>query len=141
MELPRGTEQILATYGWLQQQSMVRPEMDLLESFDRAATRPRENWSREYVPPLCDLEVVGRALIAADARLAPPAVVRLDTRTQWQPGCARQHSVLRIAAQRDLNGNASLETRSRCPSSSDPFSFQTQAVLLSPISRTQGSCF
>lgn len=58
MEPSRGAEQLLATYEGLQLQSMVRPEMDLLESFDRAVTRLREGWSREYVPPVWDL---GRA--------------------------------------------------------------------------------
>lgn len=59
MEPARGAEQLLATYEGLQLQSMVRPEMDLLESFDRAVTRLREGWSREYVPPVWDLEVLG----------------------------------------------------------------------------------
>jgi len=59
MEPARGAEQLLATYEGLQLQSMVRPEMDLLESFDRAVTRLREGWSREYVAPVWDLEVVG----------------------------------------------------------------------------------
>ncbi len=59
MEPARGAEQLLATYEGLQLQSMVRPEMDLLESFDRAVTRLREGWSREYVPPVWDLEAVG----------------------------------------------------------------------------------
>ncbi|PZF53105.1 hypothetical protein DEJ23_14935 [Curtobacterium sp. MCSS17_008] len=58
MEPARGAEQLLATYEGLQLQSMVRPEMDLLESFDRAVTRLREGWSREYVPPVWDLETV-----------------------------------------------------------------------------------
>ena len=58
MEPARGAEQLLATYEGLQLQSMVRPEMDLLESFDRAVTRLREGWSREYVPPVWDLESV-----------------------------------------------------------------------------------
>jgi AcrR family transcriptional regulator len=55
MEPSRGAEQLLATYEGLQLQSMVRPEMDLLESFDRAVTRLREGWSRAYVPPVWDL--------------------------------------------------------------------------------------
>ncbi len=59
MEPARGAEQLLATYEGLQLQSMVRPEMDLLESYDRAVTRLREGWSREYVPPVWDLEVIG----------------------------------------------------------------------------------
>ncbi|WP_065959730.1 TetR family transcriptional regulator C-terminal domain-containing protein [Curtobacterium sp. UCD-KPL2560] len=55
MEPARGAEQLLATYDGLQLQSMVRPEMDLLESFDRAVTRLREGWTRSYVPPVWDL--------------------------------------------------------------------------------------
>lgn len=58
MEPARGAEQLLATYEGLQLQSMVRPEMDLLESFDRAVTRLREGWSRAYVPPVWDLDVL-----------------------------------------------------------------------------------
>lgn len=59
MEPARGSEQLLATYEGLQLQSMVRPEMDLLESFDRAVTRLREGWTRAYVPPVWDLDEVG----------------------------------------------------------------------------------
>ena len=58
MEPARGSEQLLATYEGLQLQSMVRPEMHLLEAFDRAVTRLREGWSLEYVPPVWDLDVV-----------------------------------------------------------------------------------
>ncbi|MDT0234220.1 hypothetical protein [Curtobacterium sp. BRB10] len=58
MEPARGSEQLLATYEGLQLQSMVRPEMDLLEAFDRAVTRLREGWSRAYVPPVWDLDLV-----------------------------------------------------------------------------------
>lgn len=59
MEPSRGSEQLLATYEGLQLQSMVRPDMDLLDAFDRAVTRLREGWSREYVPPVWDLGLVG----------------------------------------------------------------------------------
>jgi hypothetical protein len=59
MEPARGSEQLLATYEGLQLQSMVRPEMDLLEAFDRAVTRLREGWSRTYVAPVWDLDSVG----------------------------------------------------------------------------------
>lgn len=58
MEPARGSEQLLATYEGLQLQSMVRPEMDLLEAFDRAVTRLREGWSRAYVPPVWELDLV-----------------------------------------------------------------------------------
>lgn len=59
MEPARGSEQLLATYEGLQLQSMVRPEMDLLESFDRAVTRLREGWTRAYVAPVWDLDLAG----------------------------------------------------------------------------------
>nr|WP_307361340.1 hypothetical protein [Curtobacterium flaccumfaciens] len=58
MEPARGSEQLLATSEGLQLQSMVRPEMDLLEAFDRAVTRLREGWSRAYVPPVWELDLV-----------------------------------------------------------------------------------
>jgi AcrR family transcriptional regulator len=58
MEPARGSEQLLATYEGLQLQSMVRPEMHLLESFDRAVTRLRDGWSRTYVAPVWDLDLV-----------------------------------------------------------------------------------
>ncbi|MDD1383964.1 hypothetical protein [Curtobacterium poinsettiae] len=58
MEPARGSEQLLATSEELQLQSMVRPEMDLLEAFDRAVTRLREGWSRAYVPPVWELDLV-----------------------------------------------------------------------------------
>jgi AcrR family transcriptional regulator len=57
MEPARGAEQLLATYEGLQLQSMVRPDMDLLEAYDRAVTRLREGWAREYVAPVWDLEL------------------------------------------------------------------------------------
>ena len=58
MEPARGSEQLLATSEELQLQSMVRPEMDLLEAFDRAVTRLREGWSRAFVPPVWELDLV-----------------------------------------------------------------------------------
>jgi AcrR family transcriptional regulator len=57
MEPARGAEQLLATYEGLQLQSMVRPEMDMLEAYDRAVTRMRDGWSREYVAPAWDLDL------------------------------------------------------------------------------------
>ncbi len=59
MDPARGSEQLLATYEGLQLQSMVRPDMDLLEAYDRAVTRLREGWQRTYVPPVWDLDLVG----------------------------------------------------------------------------------
>jgi hypothetical protein len=58
MEPARGAEQLLATYEGLQLQSMVRPEMNMLDSYDRAITRLRDGWSREYVAPAWDLDLV-----------------------------------------------------------------------------------
>lgn len=57
MEPDRGAEQLLAVYEGLQLQSMVRPDMDLLSSFDRAVTRLREGWSRTYIAPVWDLDL------------------------------------------------------------------------------------
>lgn len=57
MEPARGAEQLISSYEGLQLQSMVRPDMDLLDSFDRAVTRLREGWSRTYVAPVWDLDL------------------------------------------------------------------------------------
>jgi AcrR family transcriptional regulator len=56
MEPARGAEQLIALYEGLQLQSMVRPTMDLLEAYDRAVTRLRAGWGREYVAPVWDLD-------------------------------------------------------------------------------------
>jgi hypothetical protein len=37
-------------------QSMVRPEMDLLASYDRGVTRLRVGWSQDYVEQIWDLD-------------------------------------------------------------------------------------
>lgn len=58
MQPARGAEQLIALYEGLQLQSMVRREMDVLESFDRAITRLRAGWGSAYVPPAWDLELV-----------------------------------------------------------------------------------
>lgn len=55
MEPARGAEQLIALYEGLQLQSMVRPTMNLLEAYDRAVTRMRAGWNREYVAPVWDL--------------------------------------------------------------------------------------
>lgn len=55
MDPPRGAEQLIALYEGLQLQSMVRPDMDLLESYDRAVRRLRDGWSRDYTPPVWDI--------------------------------------------------------------------------------------
>jgi AcrR family transcriptional regulator len=59
MEPARGAEQIVAMYEGLQLQYMARPRMDLLDSYDRAITRLRDGWSRAYVRPVWDIELVG----------------------------------------------------------------------------------
>lgn len=56
MQPERGAEQLIALYEGLQMQSMVRPQMDLLASYDRAVTRLRAGWSHTYVKQIWDLE-------------------------------------------------------------------------------------
>jgi AcrR family transcriptional regulator len=55
MQPERGAEQLIALYEGLQMQSMVRPRMDLLASYDRAVTRLRAGWSQDYVEQVWDL--------------------------------------------------------------------------------------
>jgi AcrR family transcriptional regulator len=50
MRPERGAEQLLALYEGLQVQAMMR-DFDLLEAFDRAATRLRHSWAEEYTTP------------------------------------------------------------------------------------------
>lgn len=50
MQPARGAEQLLAIYEGLQVQAMMR-NFDLLEAFDRAATRLRHSWAEEYTTP------------------------------------------------------------------------------------------
>lgn len=59
MDPTRGAEQLISSYEGLQLQSMVRSDMDLLDSFDRAVTRLREGWSQVYVAPVWELDVAG----------------------------------------------------------------------------------
>jgi hypothetical protein len=56
MQPARGAEQLIALYEGLQMQSMVRPDMDLLASFDRAVSRLRVGWSQDYVEQIWDLD-------------------------------------------------------------------------------------
>jgi len=56
MQPERGAEQLIALYEGLQVQSMVRPRMDLLASYDRAVTRLRAGWSQDYVEQIWDIE-------------------------------------------------------------------------------------
>ena len=55
MEPARGAEQLIALYEGLQLQSMLRPAMDLLGAYDRAAVRLREGWSTRYEAPVWDI--------------------------------------------------------------------------------------
>ena len=50
MDPERGAEQLLAVYEGLQLQAMLRERVDLVGSFDRAATRLRRGWSEPYRP-------------------------------------------------------------------------------------------
>jgi AcrR family transcriptional regulator len=56
MQPERGAEQLIALYEGLQLQSMVRPRMDLLASYDRAVSRLRAGWSQTYVEQVWDLD-------------------------------------------------------------------------------------
>jgi AcrR family transcriptional regulator len=58
MQPARGAEQLIALYEGLQLQSMVRPSMDLLDSYDRAATRLRDGWPRTYTAPIWNIDTV-----------------------------------------------------------------------------------
>jgi AcrR family transcriptional regulator len=56
MQPVRGAEQLIALYEGLQMQSMVRPDMDILASYDRAVSRLRVGWSQDYVEQIWDLD-------------------------------------------------------------------------------------
>ena len=55
MEPASGTEQLIAVSEGLQLQSLLRPNMDLMASFDRAVTRLRDGWSRAYTLPTWEI--------------------------------------------------------------------------------------
>jgi AcrR family transcriptional regulator len=55
MEPARGAEQLIAMYEGLQLQSMLRPNMDVVEAYDRAVTRLRHGWSEAYKAPVWTL--------------------------------------------------------------------------------------
>lgn len=57
MNPPRGAEQLIAVYEGLQLQSMVRPNMDLLDAYDRAMTRMREGWKTAYIRPVWEIDL------------------------------------------------------------------------------------
>lgn len=46
-----GAEQLLALYEGLQFQWLVRPHLDMVAAFDRAATRLRAGWAQVYTAP------------------------------------------------------------------------------------------
>jgi AcrR family transcriptional regulator len=50
-----GAEQLIAIYEGLQVQSMLRPNMDLLDSYDRAVVRLRAGWSSASTTPVWEL--------------------------------------------------------------------------------------
>lgn len=51
MDPERGAQQLLALYDGLRMQSLLVPEMDATEAFDRAAARMRGGWSEQYEAP------------------------------------------------------------------------------------------
>jgi AcrR family transcriptional regulator len=55
MEAPAAAEQLIAIYEGLQLQSMLRPSMDVVASFDRAVARLRDGWSRPAITQVWDL--------------------------------------------------------------------------------------
>jgi AcrR family transcriptional regulator len=55
MEPVWGAEQLIAVYEGLQVQALLRPNMDLLTSYDRAVSRLREGWSSAYSPSVWEL--------------------------------------------------------------------------------------
>lgn len=55
IEPPHGAEQLIAVYEGLQVQAMLRPNMDLLEAYDRAVTRLRQGWAHASTPPVWEI--------------------------------------------------------------------------------------
>lgn len=51
MDPDRGTQQLLALYDGLRLQSLLTDDTDVLDAFDRAATRMRRGWSEQYEQP------------------------------------------------------------------------------------------
>jgi AcrR family transcriptional regulator len=50
MDPRRGAEQLVALYEGLQLQALLRPDMELLRSFDRAVARLERGWMERYDP-------------------------------------------------------------------------------------------
>ena len=55
VEPPHGAEQLIAVYEGLQVQALMRPNMDLLEAYDRAVARLREGWAHASAPLVWEL--------------------------------------------------------------------------------------
>lgn len=55
MEPVWGAEQLIAVYEGLQVQALLRPNMDLLTSYDRAVSRLREGWASEYTASVWEI--------------------------------------------------------------------------------------
>jgi AcrR family transcriptional regulator len=47
----RGAQQLLALYDGLRLQALLTSDTDLVDAFDRAATRTRRGWSEQYEQP------------------------------------------------------------------------------------------
>ncbi|QKS15440.1 BLUF domain-containing protein [Curtobacterium sp. Csp2] len=60
MDPVRGAEQLLALYDGLRLQALLTSDTDLVDAFDRAATRMRRGWSEQYEQPTYwDIPVAG----------------------------------------------------------------------------------
>uniref|UniRef100_UPI0015F3A868 TetR family transcriptional regulator C-terminal domain-containing protein n=1 Tax=Curtobacterium sp. ME12 TaxID=2744253 RepID=UPI0015F3A868 len=51
MDPVRGAKQLLALYDGLRLQSLLTADTDVVDEFDRAATRMRRGWSEQYEQP------------------------------------------------------------------------------------------
>lgn len=51
MDPIRGAEQLMALYDGLRLQSLLTPDTDVVDAFDRAAARMRRGWSEQYEQP------------------------------------------------------------------------------------------
>ncbi|MDP4332439.1 BLUF domain-containing protein [Curtobacterium sp. A7_M15] len=60
MDPVRGAQQLLALYDGLRLQALLTTDTDLVDAFDRAATRMRRGWSEQYEQPsYWDIPVAG----------------------------------------------------------------------------------
>lgn len=60
MDPVRGAQQLLALYDGLRLQALLTPDTDVVDAFDRAATRMRRGWSEQYEQPsYWDIPVAG----------------------------------------------------------------------------------